>query len=55
LIAAAKEIGDSETARICDEIRAQEISMAQWLLASLPEVTQTYLKRSSRDSDAAKR
>jgi ferritin-like metal-binding protein YciE len=55
LVAAAREIGDAETARICGEICAQELSMAQWLLEHLPEVTQTYLMRAASDGDTAKR
>jgi ferritin-like metal-binding protein YciE len=55
LIAAAEVAGDAETKRICHEILAQELAMAQWLLVQLPEVTKTYLGRTAFEADIAKR
>lgn len=42
--AAAKELGDMETAQACDEILADENDMAAWLLEQMPVVTVEYLK-----------
>ena len=55
LIAAAKEAGDSETLAACEKILPQEIAMAEWLLQHLPELTQTFLRRSADPDKAAKR
>lgn len=43
LIIAAEEIGELEVARICNEILADEESMAQWLEQKLPEMTRLSL------------
>jgi len=55
LIAAARAIGDDETVRCCEEILPQEVEMARWLLANLPDVVTTYLARSAEGMDEAKR
>lgn len=43
LIVAAEEIGEVQVARICNEILADEESMAQWLEQKLPEITRMSL------------
>jgi ferritin-like metal-binding protein YciE len=54
LIAAAEEVGDGETARVCSDILRQEEAMASWLERHLPEVTREYLRR-ERAGEPAKR
>jgi len=55
LIAAAKTAGDPETARVCEEILAQEEAMADWLAAHLPEVTEEFLVRDATPGVEAKK
>lgn len=43
LVIAAEEIGELEVARICNEILADEESMAQWLEQKLPDITRMSL------------
>lgn len=43
LIIAAEEIGEVQVARICNEILAEEESMAQWLEQKLPDITRMSL------------
>jgi ferritin-like metal-binding protein YciE len=54
LAAAAEAVGDSETARVCREILAEEEEMADWLEQSLPSVTQQYLRREETPGATAK-
>lgn len=55
LIAAAGEIGDSETQSACKENLREEEAMADWLENRLGTVTTEFLRRDERDSDTAKR
>jgi ferritin-like metal-binding protein YciE len=55
LIAAAEAAGDAETARVCAEICREEEAMAAELSGLLPEVATTYLQRSAREMEEAKR
>jgi len=55
LSAAAREAGDVDTARVCDEICREEEAMAGFLEERLPEITRMYLTRVVVDSDNAKR
>ncbi|WP_263145005.1 ferritin-like domain-containing protein [Pseudomonas sp. RIT-PI-AD] len=55
LIAAAAELGDTETQAACEQILAQEKAMAAWLLEHLPEVTQAFMRRSADPELTAKR
>ena len=55
LIAAAELAGDSETARVCTEICREEEAMADQLAGLLPQVATTYLQRSAREMEEAKR
>jgi len=55
LIAAARQAGDAETQRVCEQILAQEEAMAQWVMDNLPEVTQTFMARDATDGVEAKR
>jgi ferritin-like metal-binding protein YciE len=43
LIAAAREIGDTETASICEQIRAEDEAMAARIMAVLPDVVAAQL------------
>ena len=52
---AAREAGDAETARVCEEIAREEEAMADWLAAHMPTVTRTFLERASAASSEAKR
>lgn len=47
LIAAANEIGDTETARICEQIMAEDQAMADRILAGLPQVVTAHLGAAS--------
>ncbi|ADO10756.1 ferritin-like domain-containing protein [Pantoea vagans] len=55
LIAAAEQVGDTQGVRILNEIRDQEVAMAEWLLQHLPEVTQKFLQRASQPGAEAKK
>jgi ferritin-like metal-binding protein YciE len=55
LVAAAQLAGDSETARVCEEICREEEAMAKQLEALLPKIATTYLERSAMDMAEAKR
>jgi ferritin-like metal-binding protein YciE len=55
LIQAAKDVGDVETQRACEEILPQEIAMADWLRDHLPEITSAFLDRSQDPDAVAKR
>ena len=44
-IAAAEELGDAETARICTGILKEEQAMAGWLEQRLPDLTREFLRR----------
>ena len=55
LIAAAELAGDGETARVCTEICREEEAMADQLAGLLPQVATTYLQRSAREMEEAKR
>jgi ferritin-like metal-binding protein YciE len=54
LSAAAEEVGDIETQRVCEEILREEEAMAEWLMAHLPEVTHEFLARDSQPGVTAK-
>ena len=55
LIAAAELAGDSETARVCEEICREEEAMAKQLEGLLPRIATTYLERSASGMAEAKR
>lgn len=55
LIAAARELGDEQTASACERILEQEKAMAQWLLDHLPETTQAFMRHSEDPDATAKR
>jgi ferritin-like metal-binding protein YciE len=52
IIAAAEEVGDSETKRVCQEILHEEEAMASWLEQNLPSLTAQYLKREETGATA---
>jgi ferritin-like metal-binding protein YciE len=45
LVAAAEAAGDAETARVCDEIRKEEESLAERVAALVSVVTRQYVQR----------
>jgi ferritin-like metal-binding protein YciE len=45
LIGTARQVGDEETARTCEQILQEEEAMASWLQQNLPTLTQQYLTR----------
>ena len=55
LAAAARVAGDTETARVCDEICREEEAMAGWLSQHADALTQAYLTRDASDTLEAKR
>ncbi len=55
LIAAAKDVGDTETQQACERILEQEVAMAQWLKDHLPEVVRAFLARDADPDAVSKR
>lgn len=55
LIAAAEADGDSETARVCQEILAEEEAMAAWLEENMGAIATMHLVREDASLDEAKR
>jgi ferritin-like metal-binding protein YciE len=55
LIAAAEEVGDDKTSRICRKILGEEEAMAEWLAENIESLTREYLKREEKDLVGAKR
>jgi ferritin-like metal-binding protein YciE len=53
LIDTARQVGDEETARTCEEILQEEEAMANWLEKNLPMLTQQYLAREQTPSARA--
>jgi len=45
LVDTARQVGDEETARTCEQILQEEEAMASWLEQNLPVLTQQYLAR----------
>jgi ferritin-like metal-binding protein YciE len=45
LIDTARQVGDEETARTCEQILQEEEAMARWLEQNLPMLTRQYLTR----------
>jgi ferritin-like metal-binding protein YciE len=55
LIATAEEVGDQQTARVCEQILREEEAMAEWLEENLPSLTQQYLAREEMPEAMASR
>ncbi|MCL7999824.1 ferritin-like domain-containing protein [Brucella sp. 21LCYQ03] len=55
LIAAARSLGETEIARVCEENLREEEAMADWLKEHLTATTEQFLVRSESDADSAKR
>ncbi|WP_413729027.1 ferritin-like domain-containing protein [Sodalis sp. RH22] len=55
LIAAAKLAGDVEGARVFEQIREQELAMAEWAFTHLPNVTEQFMVRSATPDVEAKK
>jgi ferritin-like metal-binding protein YciE len=55
LIAAAEELGDEKTARVCRKILAEEEAMADWLIENIEPLTREYLEREENELAEAKR
>ena len=51
LISTAREVGDHETARVCEQILKEEEAMADWLEQNMPALTRHYLN-GERTADA---
>lgn len=49
LIAAAQEVGDQETARVCQEILRDEQAMADWLDQNLPMVVRETMRQKASE------
>jgi ferritin-like metal-binding protein YciE len=49
LVAAAEEIGDEETVRVCRENLREDEEMARWLEQQLPAVTQEFLRSKAQE------
>lgn len=54
LIAAAEQVGDMETARVCREILREEQAMEDWLKQNAPALTRKYLQREETPGATAK-
>lgn len=54
LIAAARHLGDTETARVCEEILQEEIAMAKWLEENLERLTDRFLDLGAKPGQTAK-
>ncbi|MBB3221525.1 ferritin-like domain-containing protein [Pseudoduganella umbonata] len=54
LIAAAEQAGDTATRDVCQQILAQEVAMAKWVLDHLPGTTNAFLTRSAMPGLEAK-
>ena len=54
LIATAEQVGDAETARVCQQILREEEAMAEWIEQNLPSLTQQYLRREETPGVTAK-
>lgn len=54
LIAAARQMGDTETARVCEDILQEELSMAKWLEDNLEGLTEKFLELESKEGRTAK-
>lgn len=55
LIAAARVVGDTRTASVCEGILAEEIAMAKWLEDHMEAVVSQFLVRSESNPGTAKR
>jgi ferritin-like metal-binding protein YciE len=55
LVSTARQVGDNETARVCEEILRDEEAMADWLQNNIPTLTQQYLSREETPGATAKR
>lgn len=54
LIAAAEACGATDVARVCQDILAEEVAMADWLNDHLEEITEIYLSRANTPGVQAK-
>jgi ferritin-like metal-binding protein YciE len=54
LISTAQEVGDMETARVCEQILKEEEAMADWLEQNMPMLTKSYLHRDQTPGATAK-
>jgi ferritin-like metal-binding protein YciE len=54
LISTARQVGDEETARVCEEILKEEQDMAHWLEDNIPTLTRQYLAREETPGATAK-
>lgn len=54
LVAAARRLGDTETARVCEEILQEELAMAKWLEDRLEGLTDKFFDLATDGSATAK-
>jgi ferritin-like metal-binding protein YciE len=52
LIAAAEQLGDTETAQVCREVLREEERMAEWLQGQIPSITHEMLQMQQREHGA---
>ncbi|WP_274425517.1 ferritin-like domain-containing protein [Chelativorans sp. YIM 93263] len=52
LIAAAKQVGEPEVQRVCEEILQEEVAMAKWLEDNLDSITQKFFAREATEATA---
>jgi len=55
LVAAARSLGETEIARVCEENLREEEAMADWLMKHLPATAEQFLMRSETRVSSAKR
>jgi ferritin-like metal-binding protein YciE len=48
LRSAAEDLGDVETARVCDQILREEEAMADWLKNNIPDITRQFLAQEAK-------
>jgi ferritin-like metal-binding protein YciE len=55
LVQTARQVGDEQTARTCEEILEEEEDMAKWLQDNIPTLTRQYLTREETPGATARR
>ena len=55
LVSTARQVGDEETARICEQILQEEEAMADWLKQNIQTLAQQYLMREETSGATATR
>jgi ferritin-like metal-binding protein YciE len=54
LVNASRQVGDEQTASVCEQILKEEEDMANWLQENIPTLTRQYLARDETAGATAK-